>query len=83
VAIPFVIAIGYGVLGSRSYKEVAKGAFVFSFVGPPSASWWPFCWATSLGCCSRLRPYLQVSRESWVDGSASRHAPADPKLRAQ
>lgn len=33
MAIPFVIAIGYGVLGSRSYKEVAKGAFVFSFVG--------------------------------------------------
>ena len=33
VAIPFLIAIGYGALGSRSYKEVAKGAFVFSFVG--------------------------------------------------
>jgi hypothetical protein len=33
VVIPFVIAIGYGVLGSRSDREVAKGAFVFSFVG--------------------------------------------------
>ena len=33
VAIPFVIAIGYGALGKRSYKEAAKGAFVFSFVG--------------------------------------------------
>ena len=33
VGIPFVIAIGYGALGSRSYKEAAKGAFVFSFVG--------------------------------------------------
>ncbi len=33
VGIPFIIAIGYGALGSRSYKEAAKGAFVFSFVG--------------------------------------------------
>ncbi len=33
MGIPFVIAIGYGALGSRSYKEAAKGAFVFSFVG--------------------------------------------------
>ncbi len=33
VGIPFVVAIGYGALGSRSYKEAAKGAFVFSFVG--------------------------------------------------
>ncbi len=33
VGIPFVIAIGYGALGGRSYKEAAKGAFVFSFVG--------------------------------------------------
>ncbi len=33
VGIPFVIAIGYGALGSRSYKEAAKGAFIFSFVG--------------------------------------------------
>ena len=33
VGIPFVIAIGYGASGSRSYKEAAKGAFVFSFVG--------------------------------------------------
>ena len=33
VGIPFLIAIGYGALGSRSYKEAAKGAFIFSFVG--------------------------------------------------
>ena len=33
VGIPFFIAIGYGALGSRSYKEAAKGAFIFSFVG--------------------------------------------------
>jgi hypothetical protein len=33
VGIPFVIAIAYGALGSRAYKEAAKGAFVFSFVG--------------------------------------------------
>lgn len=33
VGIPFVIAIGYGVLGGRSQKETAKGAFTFSFVG--------------------------------------------------
>ena len=33
MAIPFVIAIGYGALGSRSYKEAAKGAFAFSLVG--------------------------------------------------
>ncbi len=33
VGIPFFIAIGYGAVGSRSYKEAAKGAFIFSFVG--------------------------------------------------
>ena len=33
VGIPFFIAIAYGAMGSRSYKEAAKGAFTFSFVG--------------------------------------------------
>lgn len=33
VGIPAVIAIGYGALGSPSYKEAAKAAFVFSFLG--------------------------------------------------
>ena len=33
VGIPFILGIAYGALGSRSYKESAKGAFVFSFLG--------------------------------------------------
>ncbi len=33
MGIPFFVAIAYGAMGSRSYKEAAKGAFTFSFVG--------------------------------------------------
>ena len=78
VGIPFLIAIGYGALGSRSYKEAAKGAFIFSFVGAAigvvvailmgDQPWLLLTFAPlSSGVTGVLGGYGEISGLAWVE----------------